>query len=1174
VVTTYTVKILSGGGSSQSLNTLLYDFSGSSFHYNADFSTGARFANIIDPTTATIAKSFLPGTIAPGGTSTMTITFGNPNSGPITGVSVTDAFPSGMTVSSPLTFSTTCAGSPVITDAGGGALDVGDTGIRITGASIPSGNCTLKVKVTTTATPDPFTYVNTTQNLFVNGSTDTGKTAAANLTLNSSYFPLPTPPSSCPGSEVTLATWTFSGAYSASYAADSKQTNVSSATASASGTTGSFSGGRLYGTDGWTIATTVANADSPYVQFSLDTSNYGGVRIQYGHLISPNPGWGGSNNLYTFSSADGAAYSQIDLRSAAKGGTNGTLTTVGPFTAFSTGSGTTSFRVIPTGSATGRADEKIELDDVMVTGCARPATTPPPPRLTKAFSPVTIGAGATSTLTFTLTNTTADNTALSGVKFVDNLPAGVVVAATPSASTTCGGTPSWAPTTGSSTLNFGQTTGATMAVNNTCTVSVNVTAAAAGVYDNASEPVFATQSGSNTADTGIATATLTVVAPPAISKLFAPNPILAGGVSTLTFAITNPNQNIILSGVAFTDTFPIAPGAMVVAAAPNATTSGCGTPTFVPVAGAGSISFSNGTITGGGTCYVTVNITAPANGTYNSTSGNVSHIINAATVNGNTASASLTVNPASPQIELLKQVGPSAAGPWAKYMPVTIGANVYYKFTVENPGDVDLSSVTVNDPAFGGLVAGCSWGTLAKYGDATCAAGPIPAVSGSVLNTATASGTYSATVYTDQSSALYATTDLTFSKSATQTYFTAVGNVLNYSYLVTNSGFATLQGPVTVADNKTTVTCPALSTVGNLDNFFNAAEVITCTATYTVTAADVTAKLVTNIASATVGGATSSTASKTVPLAPPDFTAKKNNNTGGQVTAGGSFVWTLTVANGAAAGTALITDGQVLLQDDLPVSGATYVAGAVTKAGATGTITCAIASNVLTCTASGAVMIPPLLQGTVAVTNGSTDVTGTGTAFTTQLTAGSVISISNVSYTVASISSDTALTLTANCAGANASGLTVPGSFSVPITVMVTAPGGSSLVNPKSGGICRAEPGEVVVESDDTNNDCADTVTVVSLSGLTITKSVQVYSDPINGIDTAFGGSGSAKPIPGAEVIYTVVVTNTGAGAIDNNTVVIADILPADTILCVANACSNPPVTFSCSVTPACGTDL
>ncbi|MFM8424275.1 MAG: hypothetical protein ACKOBL_03790, partial [Chloroflexota bacterium] len=51
VITRYTIKILSGGGTTQPLNTLLYDFSGSSFHYNSDFESGIRFATIGSPVT-------------------------------------------------------------------------------------------------------------------------------------------------------------------------------------------------------------------------------------------------------------------------------------------------------------------------------------------------------------------------------------------------------------------------------------------------------------------------------------------------------------------------------------------------------------------------------------------------------------------------------------------------------------------------------------------------------------------------------------------------------------------------------------------------------------------------------------------------------------------------------------------------------------------------------------------------------------------------------------------------------------------------------------------------------------------------------------------------------------------------------------------------------------------
>ncbi len=55
---------------------------------------------------------------------------------------------------------------------------------------------------------------------------------------------------------------------------------------------------------------------------------------------------------------------------------------------------------------------------------------------------------------------------------------------------------------------------------------------------------------------------------------------------------------------------------------------------------------------------------------------------------------------------------------------------------------------------------------------------------------------------------------------------------ITYTYVVTNTGNVTFSGPLTVTDDKATVTCPA----GGLDPGAS----ITCTATYTITAADIT----------------------------------------------------------------------------------------------------------------------------------------------------------------------------------------------------------------------------------------------------------------------------------------------------------------------------------------------
>jgi uncharacterized repeat protein (TIGR01451 family) len=66
---------------------------------------------------------------------------------------------------------------------------------------------------------------------------------------------------------------------------------------------------------------------------------------------------------------------------------------------------------------------------------------------------------------------------------------------------------------------------------------------------------------------------------------------------------------------------------------------------------------------------------------------------------------------------------------------------------------------------------------------------------------------------------------------------------------------------------------------------------------------------------------------------------------------------------------------------------------------------------------------------------------------------------------------------------------------------------------------------------------------------LRVLKSSEVLSDPVN-------GTVSPRRIPGAIVRYSVTVTNTGSGAVDADSLVITDVLPADTDLQL-----SPPAT-------------
>ena len=95
---------------------------------------------------------------------------------------------------------------------------------------------------------------------------------------------------------------------------------------------------------------------------------------------------------------------------------------------------------------------------------------------------------------------------------------------------------------------------------------------------------------------------------------------------------------------------------------------------------------------------------------------------------------------------------------------------------------------------------------------------------------------------------------LTLDKTSDVATYSAVDDVINYSYLVTSSGTGPVVGPITVADDKVTVTCPDVNTVGNNDANLDQGEEITCTASHSVGLADIDAGSITNTATASGGG--------------------------------------------------------------------------------------------------------------------------------------------------------------------------------------------------------------------------------------------------------------------------------------------------------------------------------
>jgi hypothetical protein len=81
-------------------------------------------------------------------------------------------------------------------------------------------------------------------------------------------------------------------------------------------------------------------------------------------------------------------------------------------------------------------------------------------------------------------------------------------------------------------------------------------------------------------------------------------------------------------------------------------------------------------------------------------------------------------------------------------------------------------------------------------------------------------------------------------------------------------------------------------------------------------------------------------------------------------------------------------------------------------------------------------------------------------------------------------------------------------------------------------------------------------VTVTAGPSLLVSKQSSTLSDPVNNTNP--------KSIPGAVKLYTITVTNQGSGAVDNNSVLIVDNIPANTRMFVGNlgAPGSGPVAF------------
>lgn len=179
------------------------------------------------------------------------------------------------------------------------------------------------------------------------------------------------------------------------------------------------------------------------------------------------------------------------------------------------------------------------------------------------------------------------------------------------------------------------------------------------------------------------------------------------------------------------------------------------------------------------------------------------------------------------------------------------GVTITYTFTVKNTGDGTINNIQVTDNILG-AISGCAT-TLATGASTTCTKTYTTTQADldadkTLVNSATVKGTPAEGVLPDPQPSEVVSVDavqataLSIDKQATTLNYDAVGDVINYTYTVTNNGNITLNNLV-VSDNK-------IAAIACNPTVLAPAAVATCTGSYTVTQEDIDAGSVVNLATA------------------------------------------------------------------------------------------------------------------------------------------------------------------------------------------------------------------------------------------------------------------------------------------------------------------------------------
>ncbi|HLK08051.1 MAG TPA: hypothetical protein VKV30_08925 [Candidatus Angelobacter sp.] len=1196
---------------------------------------GTATASVNVEAPPSIAKVFNPSTIALNATTSLTFTITNPaaNVDSLFGVAFTDTLPTGLTVANA---STTVCGGTLTTTA--------PTGISLVGATIAAnGQCQFSVTVTGAASGQ---YTNTTGNVSsTNGGT--GNTASANLTVatpptitkafGAASIPLNGTTSLTftiqnPNTGLTLTGIAFTDNLPAGLvvATPNGLNNTCGGTATAVAGSGSISlsAGTLAASASCTVSVNVQGTTAGVKNNSVQvTSTEGGtgntsnasitvvgppvIIKAFGAASIP---LNGSTSLSftiqnnnTTTTLTGVGFSDTLPAGLVVSTPNGLTGTCGGGTITATqatnvislsgasiaASSSCTFSVNVTGIAAGTQNNTTGNVTSTEGGTGGTASASinvvAPPSIAKVFNPATIPLNGTTSLTFTITNPAANAVAENGVAFTDTLPTGLVVATPNGLTNTCGGTAT--AVAGSTSISL---TGGSIAVNTNCTLVVNVTGTASGQYTNTSGAVSSTNGGTG----NTASANLTVATPPSITKVFGAASIPLNGTTSLTFTIQNPNTNLALTGIAFTDNLP----AGLVVATPNALNNTCGG-TATAVAGSGSITLSAGTLAASASCTVSVNVQGTTAGVKN----NSVQVTSTEAGTGNTSNASITVT--GPPV-IIKAFGAAS---------IPLNGSTSLTFTIQNNNTTTtLTGVGFSDTLPAGLVISTPNGLTGSCGGGTITAtagtnvislsgGSIPASSSctfSVNVTGIAAGTQNNTtgnvtsteggtggtasasinvvappsiakVFNPSNIALNATTSLTFT----------ITNPAANAVSLTGVAFTdTLPTGLTVASATSSVCGGTLTTTNPTGIALSGATIAAnsqCQFSVTVTGAAAGQFTNTTGNVTSTNGGTGNTASANLTVATPPTITKAFGAASILVGANTSLTFTLNNPNTSLALTGIAFSDTLPagLQVATPNGLATTCSGTVTAAAGSGSISLSGATLAANASCTISLNVTGIAAGVQNNTTGPISSTESGPGATSNTASITVIGPPSIAkaFGAASIQLNGTTTLTFTITNPNATvaltgvgfGDTLPAGLAVANpngltgscgsgTITTGTVSGFSVVNLSggtiaAGGSCTFSVNVVGTTGGHKVNTTGTVTSSNAGSGNQATASIDVFA-PDLAITKTHSGT-FTRGQTGAQ--YTITVSNVGFGP-TVGTVTVVDTLPAVT---------NPPVPTAISGT-------